>query len=177
MLQFVTLSITIHREAYMSISISKKTVMPLITFLVAVFNCVVPLFTLAHVEISVLGTHREAKISGYSVLSGYPELIEEIGGWLVTYTILFLIASAVLAIVLIYNYRRRMLFINKTMPIINIASCALSLIYLINGSKTVSVAEIAGEGYYQVSGSAFIPLIIVAVLTLLFFAAQHFMKE
>ena len=161
----------------MSISISKKTVLPLITFLVAVFNFLVPLFTLAHVEISVLGTHREAKITGYSVLEGYPELIEEIGGWLGAYTIIFLIASVVLAVLLVYNYHKRMLFVNNTMPIVNISSCVLSLIYLINGSKTVSVAETAGEGYYQVSGSSFIPLIIIAVLTHLFFAAQHLMKE
>ena len=151
----------------------KQIGLAVISFLIAVFNFLTPLFYIVKMEAGVLGTKVHNEVTGYSVLDEYPKAIEEIGEWLGMYTIIYLILSVTVVISLIVGFVKDQgqKFFDFAVAT-NVISVVISTVYLINGFSTVEVAKEYLGSYGEASTSSFIPFIFVAILAIAFFVIK-----
>ena len=154
----------------------KRIITMILFILTVVFAFLALAFKLYDIEMSFLGTSVQSDGNGFSVISEYPELLEEIGAWLGGYSIL--VIAIVIAEIVVYAVTRKknaekMLLIEKILVVTNVI---LTLIYMINGFNAKQTIE-EQSSYYQVTTSAMIPFIIVVVLAAAYFAVTFFVKE
>lgn len=156
----------------------KQLILGAIICTVALFAILTLVFNIISTKATLLGTTLRSSANGFSILGEVPGAIEDIGGWLITYSILYMLAVVAGIGFLAFCFVKKSVeeflsFGEKT----NIAACALALIYMINGIVAVSVANDETMGLVDSSTAAFVPFIIIALLTVAFYVVKVRMPE
>lgn len=160
----------------------KKTITTVLAFLILIAGFLALAFNLTHYEITFFGTTVEEGANGFSVMSEYPAILEDIGGWLCAYSIISIVCYAIMLVLFAIMTLRKSVHLNKVCIATTISSIVLTLIYMINGFATNSIVkeELIDTELYsfaKLNSASFIPFIIVAVLAIAYIAAAKLLPE
>ncbi len=125
-------------------------------------------------------TIREAA-NGFKLLEGYPEVLQEIGGWMVGYSYIILtiiVIEIILYVILSIKKASETVVIERIFVLLNVV---LTLIYMINGFSAKSTIESQDLelilSALETETVAFVPFIVVVLFTVLYFIVPFFVKN
>ena len=156
----------------------KQVIMLMISAIISLLNILALFFTLAKIDLSFLGTTKTVTINGFSIMESYPEFLEESGGWLSTFSIIYLLISLSIIAILVFCFLKKSIdtFFNTAVKT-NLISLGLSFIYLINGTSVVSKAKETIEEFGNVSSASYIPFILILVLVIAYIISDKYLDK
>lgn len=158
----------------------KRIICVILFILTTAFTFFTLLFNLYDAEASVSVDaeyyHAESTGNGFSVMMSYPLALEEIGDWLGIYSLIMLITIIVEIIIYGIMSAKKVKKIGIAEIIFIILNIILTLVYMINGFNAKGVIQNFSP-LYEVSTFAFIPFIIVAILSVMYFIVVFFVKN
>ena len=158
----------------------KRIICIILFILTTAFTFFALLFNLydAKASMSMEGEYyyAESTGNGFSVMLSYPLALAEIGDWLGIYSLIMLVAIIIEIIVYAIMSAKKVKKIGVAEIIFMLLNIVLTLIYMINGFNAKGAIQNVSP-LYKVSTSAFIPFIIVAILSVMYFIVVFFVKN
>lgn len=164
----------------MSIKITKGKILTAATFASALFNFLVPLFTLVCSmtdHLTDFGAEAQVSASGFGVLAReHYRLLDEVLPTLRAGVIWHIILSVLTLGALLFFVIRRSKGKWGNIAVIG-GGIVLSLLYTIFGMHGASQARMAGHNLYAVVTYAYIPLIISCVIGIAYFSVYNYLND